>query len=123
MFRFTSAELQQFPDGHPKWDFSGAKPVNECLKDDDIDAIADDFKRKTYRCEWVTEVYVVDQYEQRQIGEPAWYEKAWPTYDEAHQDLTQITVWDEHIKGRRRYPGAKHSYYHCDVRYREVLET
>lgn len=78
-----------------------------------------DFQFKTYRCEWVAEVYSVDQYGQRQRESP-FYEKAWPTRDEAVVDLMFVTVPDPHVADRRRYPKAPHSYYECGVRYREV---
>jgi hypothetical protein len=82
------------------------------------------FVHKTYRCEWVAEVYQVDQYDRRQPGAdyPLFYEKAWPTREQALADLEAVTAPDPHVPDRRRFPNAPHDYYSCGVRYREVEE-
>lgn len=82
------------------------------------------FAKKTYRCEWVAEVFQVDQYDKRMSARehPPFYEKAWPTWEQAIDDLEAVTIPHPHSLTRRRYLGASHDYYSCGVRYREVEE-
>ncbi len=77
------------------------------------------FETKTYRCEWVAEVYPVDQYDRRQ-NEPAFYESAFPTREEAMEDLMCVTTEHPNSSSRRIYSNAPHDYYSTGVRYREV---
>ncbi len=77
------------------------------------------FATKTYRCEWVAEVYPVDQYDKRQ-NETAFYEAAFPTREEAEADLMSITTHHPNSTSRRVYRDAPHGYYSTGVRYREV---
>jgi len=78
------------------------------------------FLYKTYRCEWLAEVYVVDQYEQRQSLAEVFYASAHPTRELAAQELLDVTVPDPHVPDRRIYLSAPHGYYRTGVRYREV---
>lgn len=82
--------------------------------------VLDGFQHKLYRCEWVTEVYTVDEHGFRPINHEVWYEQAWPTREEAVRDLERITVLGTN-PNHRTYPAATHSYYDCGVRYREVV--
>lgn len=77
------------------------------------------FATKTYRCEWVAEVYPVDQYDKRQ-NEPPFYEAPFPTREEAEADLLAVTIPHPIMKSRRIYRDAPHGYYSTGVRYREV---
>lgn len=77
------------------------------------------FATKTYRCEWVSYVRPVDQYGQP-TQEPPFYEKPWPTHQQAKADLEAITDPHPHIATRRIYRPAPHSYYDTGVDYREV---
>lgn len=79
----------------------------------------DGFTRKTYRCEWVAEVYEVDQYGFRQ-GE-TWYLREFPTREQALAHLERILVQpSSNVNRPGNWPDAKHGYYDCGVRYREV---
>lgn len=81
------------------------------------------FQFKTYRCEWVAEVYEVDQYDRRLpklVGGKQFYEKPWPTCEEALADLEAVTQPHPNSTSRRVFPGAPHQYYSTGVRYREV---
>lgn len=77
------------------------------------------FATKTYRCEWVAEIYPVDQYDKRQ-NEPPFYEKAFPTRKEAFADLMAMTTHQPISPHRRIYWDARHGYYSTGVRYREI---
>lgn len=77
------------------------------------------FEYKTYRCEWVAEVYPVDQYDKRQ-NEPPFYSQAFGTREDAERDLMAATKPHPHSTSRRVYPDAPHDYYSTGVRYREV---
>lgn len=77
------------------------------------------FATKTYRCEWVAEVYPVDQYDKRQ-NEAPFYEAAFPTRREALDDLMAVTTHHPNSPHRRVYRDAPHGYYSTGVRYREV---
>lgn len=81
-----------------------------------------EFKHKTYRCEWVAEVFEVDQYDRRLqlAGQKSFYEAAFPTREEAQADLERVTTPHPVSTSRRVFPGAPHGYYSCGVRYREV---
>lgn len=79
----------------------------------------DEFQYKTYRCEWVAEVYPVDQYDRR-LKEPPIYEKEFPTHSEAYEHLMDVTEKHPYVTGRRVYKTAPHEYYYTGVRYREV---
>lgn len=81
----------------------------------------DDFKYKTYRCEWVAEVYEVDQYNQRQKNSTIFYQSIHPTQQLADQALDDVTEPCKYVEGRRLYPSAPHSYYSCSVSYRQIL--
>ncbi|MCS4088788.1 hypothetical protein [Rhizobium sp. BK176] len=84
--------------------------------------MADDtekFATKTYRCEWVAKVYPVDQYGQA-TKEPPYYEKPWPTHQQAKADLEAVTEPHPHIDTRRIYRPAPQGYYDTGVYYREV---
>jgi hypothetical protein len=78
------------------------------------------FTTKTYRCEWVAEVFPVDQYDRRQKDELPFYEAAFPTREEAEADLMSITTHHPNSTSRRVYRDAPHGYYSTGVRYREV---
>lgn len=78
-----------------------------------------EFQTKTYRCEWVAEVFPVDQYDKRQNEEP-FYEAAFPTRREALDDLLSVTTHHPNSPHRRIYRDAPHGYYSTGVRYREV---
>ena len=78
-----------------------------------------DFQFKTYRCEWVSEVFPVDQYDRR-TKEPELYIKAFPTYEEAYDDLMFVTKPHPYVSGRRVYEAAPHDFYSTTVRYREM---
>jgi len=81
---------------------------------------AEGFSLKTYRCEWVAEVYGVDQYGARNTY-PVYYERAWPTKEAADADLETVSRPHSHVAGRRVSDIPGHSYHECGVRYREVL--
>jgi hypothetical protein len=79
----------------------------------------EDFQHKTYRCEWVAEVFPVDQYDARQ-HEPVFFEAAFPAREKAQEELERVTTPHPSSSSRRVYPNAPHGYYSCGVRYREV---
>lgn len=98
------------------------KPSDYSLVLEEVERMSDGFQYKTYRCEWVAEVYEVDQYGMRAKDAEVWYESAWPTRDEALSALDRrLEPEPENPNRRGRYPEAKHGYYNADVRYREVL--
>ncbi len=76
-------------------------------------------RHKTYLCEWVAEVFQVDQYDRR-INEPPFYEKSFHERKDALEDLINVTKPHPHIASARVYPSAPHGYYSTGVRYREV---
>lgn len=81
-----------------------------------------EFQFKTYRCEWVAEVYEVDQYGMRARDAEVWYETVWPTREEALTALNSVLEPEPQNPNRPgRYPAARHGYYSAGVSYREVL--
>lgn len=76
----------------------------------------DGFKHKTYRCEWVAKIVVVDQYGREDRSTPPPYEQAWPTREEAEADMRRVTREHEHVKGR----WVRGPYEEGQVSYREV---
>ena len=80
-----------------------------------------EFQFKTYRCEWVTEVYPVDQYDRR-TKEPPFYEKTFATFEEAREHFDEVTEVRQGSSPLRRFwkEKAPHDYYGVGVRYREV---
>lgn len=77
-----------------------------------------EFEYKTYRCEWIAEVFTVDQYGQRSRFSEVWWNEVCPTKEKATQALHSVT---KEGYPRRIYPGAEHTYYDSGVFYREVL--
>lgn len=76
---------------------------------------------RTYRCEWVTEVYGVDQYDQRTRDCITYYEQAWPTKAEADADLERVSKPHPYPSVTRRISDlVNHAYCDAAVRYREV---
>lgn len=80
-----------------------------------------EFQYKTYRCEWIAEVFPVDQYDRR-TKEPSFYEMAFPTFEEAREHFDEITETRAGSSPLRRFWKGKapHPYYSVTVRYRET---
>lgn len=74
-----------------------------------------EFLFKTYRCEWVTKIVWVDQYDRPQKDEPPLYECAWPTQEEAAADLARVAT----LQPNGRWIG-ENAYQFGKVVYREV---
>lgn len=77
----------------------------------------DDFKYKTYRCEWQLRFITVDQYGQtmkvtRKI--------AYPSLKAARDDLDFYAVENEWVKGRFHPKGDNNEYHQVDIGYEEV---
>jgi hypothetical protein len=79
-----------------------------------------DWEYKTYRIEWIAEVYQVDQYGVR-VKTPPIYEKAWPTFQEAKADIEAITEPHPYVQDRRVYPLAPHQYHEAGVSLRQAF--
>lgn len=50
------------------------------------------FAHKTYRCEWLARVAMVDQYGRSVPREEPEYEQAWPTRELAQADMERVTT-------------------------------
>ncbi len=79
-----------------------------------------EYKYKTYRCEFLTEIYEVDPYGYRGPNSTLLYEAIFPTVEDAQAHLHSITVESSSVNRYRDWPQAPHSYYNLGVRYREV---
>lgn len=84
------------------------------------------FKVKIYRCQWMVEVVIIDQYEEEQRSEPKPYSVAFKTREEAEAHRDEITEPHPYSPGRRILKDrtlVNHSYYRIGVNYREVEMT
>lgn len=78
------------------------------------------FQTKTYRCEWLAEVFSIDQYGKRDMEEKEFLQEVFPTHQEALDYLMNVTEEHPYSSSLRVYKPAPHSYYSTGVRYREV---
>lgn len=82
----------------------------------------DRYTYETYRVEWLTEVYPVDQYGHAMDG-PPYYVAKHPTREAAQADLERIAKPHEFVQGRWVSDLCNHSYHECGVRPVKVLVT
>lgn len=78
------------------------------------------YSYKTYRVEWWTEVYEVDQYGMPARSRPLVYSAVFPTKDQAEADLRRIAKPHPYVKTRWVSELCKHEYHDCCVRRVEV---
>ncbi len=79
-----------------------------------------DWQFKKYRCEWVVEVFEVDQYDRRIENIKPVYQLPHPTKELAVEDLERISTPHKYVQGRRVCSLVSHPYHDVAIRYRET---